>query len=141
MTKKKAKPVTTLILDKPLLGCPRGRLFRLDESGNMYYHSMTITEELKGNLIRYTFMVDEVETIGKDWFKHPTDYVEKETQSFSLLPKEQRESDKFQAAIKEIYGSYGLFTYSFTPNGIGSGVKISSNLAKTSKDITDVDSW
>jgi len=141
MTKKAAKPAPELILDKPLLGCPRGRVFKLDEGGGIYYHTMSDEERAGGNLIRYTFFVQEVQTMGKDWFKRPNDYTHRLPSSFRLGTKEQEEVDKFQAAVKEIYGEYGLFTYSFTPNGIGDGVSIYSKLANTTKDVTDIDSW
>ena len=36
---------------------------------------------------------------------------------------------------------YGSFDFTFSPNGIGVGLKVYSNVAKVEKDFTDMDSW
>jgi hypothetical protein len=48
---------------------------------------------------------------------------------------------EWQEKIKDLFGEYGLYTYSFTPNGIGDGVEVYSHLTKTKLDLTDVDTW
>jgi len=141
MTKKAAKPAKELILDKPLFGCPRGRVFILNETGGTYSNPISEEEALSGNMIRYTYYIHEVQAMGKDWFKSRVDYVQQLPTTFSLTSKEEEEADKFKAAVKEIYGEWGMFRYTFSPTGIGSGVEIHSDLANTSKNITDIDSW
>jgi DNA-binding PadR family transcriptional regulator len=60
---------------------------------------------------------------------------------YELNEKEQERLEEWKKAIKLIYGEEGIFTYSFTPTGIGNAVKVYSHLAKTEKDITDLDCW
>jgi len=60
---------------------------------------------------------------------------------FELNEKEETEIKEWQDAIKQVYGEYGLFDYTFTPNGIGVGIRVYSHVAKVEKDFTDVDSW
>ena len=60
---------------------------------------------------------------------------------FELNETQEKKLKKWQEAIKEVFGEYGLFDYIFTPNGIGDGVKVYSHLAKKSIDLTDIDSW
>ena len=48
---------------------------------------------------------------------------------------------KFQERVKALYGEYGIYTFSFTPTGIGNVVKVYSHLAKIERDLTDIDSW
>jgi len=58
-----------------------------------------------------------------------------------LSDKQQKQYDKWKNHIKALYGEYGLFTWSITPNGIGSGIEVYSHLAKVKLDLTDIDSW
>jgi hypothetical protein len=60
---------------------------------------------------------------------------------FDLSEEQITKLEEWKKAIKVIYGEYGLFTYSFTPNGIGTEVEVYSNLAKTSLDLTEIDKW
>lgn len=60
---------------------------------------------------------------------------------FELDKKQKEKLKKWQDAIKEIYGEYGHFEYRFRPSGIGDGVRVYSDLAKTEIDLTDVESW
>lgn len=60
---------------------------------------------------------------------------------FKVNEKEEEEIKKWQERIKKKFGSYGHYTYSFTPTGIGCGIKVySSHLDKT-KDFTDLNNW
>jgi len=43
--------------------------------------------------------------------------------------------------IKDLFGEYGLFDYTFTPNGIGVSVTVYSHIAKISIDLTEVEKW
>jgi 2-polyprenyl-6-methoxyphenol hydroxylase-like FAD-dependent oxidoreductase len=58
-----------------------------------------------------------------------------------LNEKEETEIKEWQDAIKKVYGEYGLFDFTFTPNGIGTGIRVYSHVAKVEKDFTDIDSW
>ena len=48
---------------------------------------------------------------------------------------------EWKESIKVIFGEYGLFTYKFTPNGIGVSVEVYSVLADISLNLTEVDKW
>lgn len=61
--------------------------------------------------------------------------------SFDLCEDQLQKLDEWKKAIKIVYGEYGLFTYSFTPNGIGTSVVVFSDIAKTSIDLTEIDKW
>jgi hypothetical protein len=61
--------------------------------------------------------------------------------SFELSDKQQARFDEWKAAIKKIYGEYGHFRWTISPTGIGSGLEVYSDLARTTLDLTDVDSW
>ena len=61
--------------------------------------------------------------------------------SFELSDKQQARFDEWKAAIKKIYGEYGHFRWTISPTGIGSGLAVYSDLARTTLDLTDVDSW
>lgn len=61
--------------------------------------------------------------------------------SFELSDKQQKKYEKWKGHIKALYGEYGLFTWKYTPNGIGMELTVFSHLAKVELDLTDVDSW
>jgi hypothetical protein len=58
-----------------------------------------------------------------------------------LSNKQQKQYDKWKGHIKALYGEYGLFTWKYTPNGIGMELSVFSHLTKTELELTDVDSW
>jgi hypothetical protein len=60
---------------------------------------------------------------------------------FDLSEEQITKLDEWKKAIKIVYGEYGLFTYSFSPNGVGTGVEVFSDVAKTSIDLTEIDKW
>lgn len=60
---------------------------------------------------------------------------------FDLSEEQITKLEEWKRAIKVVYGEYGLFTYSFTPNGIGVEVEVYSDFAKTSLDITEIENW
>jgi hypothetical protein len=60
---------------------------------------------------------------------------------FEISDKELEKYNEWKEKIKDLYGEYGLFTFSFTPNGIGSGITVKSHLTGLEIDITDIDSW
>jgi hypothetical protein len=68
--------------------------------------------------------------------------VKKNTEiSFTLNDKEQEKYEEWIGHIKAIHGQYGLFTWKYTPNGIGMELRVFSHLTKTELDLTDVESW
>ena len=60
---------------------------------------------------------------------------------FDLSEEQITKLDEWKKAIKIVYGEYGLFTYSFSPTGIGTSVEVFSDIAKTSIDLTEIDNW
>ena len=60
---------------------------------------------------------------------------------FTISESEMKKLKEWQEKIKDLYGEYGNYTYSFTPTGIGDGIKVKSHLTGLELDITDVDSW
>jgi hypothetical protein len=60
---------------------------------------------------------------------------------FELDEAQMVKLKEWQEKIKDLFGEYGLYTYSFTPTGIGDGVEVYSHLTKTKLDLTDINSW
>jgi hypothetical protein len=60
---------------------------------------------------------------------------------FELTDAQVVKLKEWQEKIKDLFGEYGNYTYSFTPTGIGDGVEVWSDLTKTKLDLTDVDTW
>jgi hypothetical protein len=60
---------------------------------------------------------------------------------FELEADQIKRLKEWQEKIKKEYGEYGIYTYSFTPYGMGTGVKIRSHLTKKTLDLSDVDKW
>jgi hypothetical protein len=60
---------------------------------------------------------------------------------FELTKDQMVKLKEWQEKIKDLFGEYGNYTYSFTPTGIGDGVEVWSDLTKTKLDLTDIDTW
>lgn len=60
---------------------------------------------------------------------------------FKLNEDQIKRLNEWKESIKEAYGKYGLYKYSFCPNGIGMEVKVWSCLAREWFDLSDVDKW
>jgi hypothetical protein len=60
---------------------------------------------------------------------------------FKLSESQISRLKQWQDKIKEIFGEYGLYDYIFTPNGIGSSVRVKSHITKTEIDLTEIDKW
>jgi hypothetical protein len=60
---------------------------------------------------------------------------------FEITDAQMVKLKEWQEKIKDLFGEYGNYTYSFTPTGIGDGVEVWSDLTKTKLDLTDVDTW
>ena len=64
-----------------------------------------------------------------------------ENKKFELDEDQTQRLEDWQAKIRAKHGEHGLHTYSFTPTGIGTIVKVYSELAKETLDLSDVDKW
>lgn len=60
---------------------------------------------------------------------------------FELTERQQREIQEWMDAINKVFGEYGLYDYSFSPNGIGIGLIVYSHTAKLEKDFSHVEDW
>jgi hypothetical protein len=60
---------------------------------------------------------------------------------FKLTERQEKELKEWQEKIKDLFGEYGLYDYTFTPNGIGEGVKVRSHKTGTTLDLTHVEDW
>lgn len=81
------------------------------------------------------------EPINKKYNKNMS---KKETneKTFTLSKKQVHELEEWQGHIKAIYGEYGDYKYIFeSGSGIGTGIKVYSNLANTSIDLTDYENF
>jgi hypothetical protein len=61
--------------------------------------------------------------------------------TFTISEPELKAIKEWQELIKNLYGEYGIFTYKFTPTGVGNGIVVYSHLANIEKDFTDMDTW
>jgi len=60
---------------------------------------------------------------------------------FKLTEKQELQIKEWQEHIKEIFGEYGGYEYRFKPTGIGDALHVYSDLAKVSKDFSNVEDW
>jgi len=60
---------------------------------------------------------------------------------FKLTERQEKELKEWQEKIKDLFGEYGLYDYTFTPNGIGEAVKVRSHKTGTTLDLTHVEDW
>jgi hypothetical protein len=60
---------------------------------------------------------------------------------FEINEKQEAQIKEWQDAVNKVYEEYGSFDFTFSPNGIGVGLKVYSHVAKVEKDFTDMDSW
>ena len=63
------------------------------------------------------------------------------TRSFTLTERQERELQEWQAKIKELFGEYGHYDYTFTPYGMGMGVVVKSHKTGTTLDISHEEDW
>lgn len=61
--------------------------------------------------------------------------------SFTLSKRQEAELKEWQAKIKELYGNYGHYDYTFTPFGMGTGLVVRSHLTGTTLDISHEEDW
>ena len=60
---------------------------------------------------------------------------------FDLDSGQVEKLEDWQRKIKDLYGEYGHYSYTFSPTGIGNAVVVKSHLANLELDLTDVDTW
>jgi DNA primase len=58
-----------------------------------------------------------------------------------LSDEQQSKFDEWAKKIKDLFGEYGLMTWSVTSYGMGSSIKVYNHLTKLELDLTDEDSW
>lgn len=61
--------------------------------------------------------------------------------NYNLSETQLEKLKKWKSHIKALYGECGIFTYSFTPNGIGCSVEVYSHLAKLKIDLTEIENF
>ena len=61
---------------------------------------------------------------------------------FALSDKQQKRFDIWGKHLKAIFGEWGMLTWTYTSNGIGESITVtSSNAPRHPLDLTDIDSW
>lgn len=60
---------------------------------------------------------------------------------FELNKDQKKKLEEWQQKIKKKHGEYGLYEYTFIPFGIGTGVKVYSDLEKKSLDLSEPEKW
>ena len=60
---------------------------------------------------------------------------------FDLDSGQVEKLEDWKRKIKDLYGEYGHYSYTFSPTGIGNGIVVKSHLANLELDLTDVDTW
>jgi len=60
---------------------------------------------------------------------------------FELNDKQETELKVWKLAIKKKYGKYGTYTYCFSPVGMGTGIKVKSDLSDETLDLSHVEDW
>lgn len=60
---------------------------------------------------------------------------------FELDELQMKDLNKWKSRIKALYGEEGVFEYTFIPLGMGTNVKVYSQLTKLTLDISHVERW
>jgi len=60
---------------------------------------------------------------------------------FEITEAQEAIIKEWQEKIKDLFGEYGIYDYTFTPYGIGMGIEVRSHLTGTVLDLTDVDNF
>ena len=61
--------------------------------------------------------------------------------AFDLDAGQVEKLEDWKRKIKDLYGEYGHYSYTFSPTGIGNDIVVKSHLANLELDLTDVDTW
>lgn len=62
-------------------------------------------------------------------------------QDFKITEEQMAMIQKWQNKIKKKHGEYGMYSYTFTPTGVGVSLTVFSYLANKQKDFTNYDLW
>lgn len=76
-------------------------------------------------------------SLGKPIKPEPNDSM----MGFHIGMSQHKKLKEWQEAIKQVFGEYGFYKYIFTPDGIGCGVEVYSELAKRTLDLTEVENY
>jgi hypothetical protein len=60
---------------------------------------------------------------------------------FDLDAGQVEKLEDWQRKIKDLYGEYGHYSYTFSPTGIENGITVKSHLTGLELDLTNVDTW
>jgi hypothetical protein len=60
---------------------------------------------------------------------------------FDLDAGQVEKLEDWQRKIKDLYGEYGHYSYTFSPTGIENGITVKSHLTGLELDLTDMDTW
>lgn len=61
--------------------------------------------------------------------------------AFTLSQRQKSELKEWQEKIKDLFGEYGNYEYTFSPNGIGTGLVVKSSITGTSIDLSHIEDW
>lgn len=61
--------------------------------------------------------------------------------TFSLNEKQLKQLKEWQEKIKDLFGEYGHYDFTFTSYGMGTEVKVRSHLTNTCLDLSNVEDW
>ena len=61
--------------------------------------------------------------------------------NFKLTERQIKELKEWQEKIKDLFGEYGQYDYTFTPYGMGVGVEVKSHKTGTILNISHVEDW
>ena len=61
--------------------------------------------------------------------------------TFKLNEDQEIKLKEWQEKIKELFGEYGIYDYTFTPYGMGTEIKVRSHKTETELDLSDIDNW
>ena len=62
-------------------------------------------------------------------------------QTFTLTERQEAELKEWQEKIKDLFGQYGHYDYTFTGYGMGTALKVRSHLTNTELDLSHEEDW
>lgn len=60
---------------------------------------------------------------------------------FTLSERQEAELKEWKEKIKDLFGEYGHYDYTFTPYGMGTGLVVKSHKTGTELDLSQVEDW
>jgi hypothetical protein len=61
--------------------------------------------------------------------------------TFTLTDRQETELKVWQEKIKDLFGEYGIYDFTFTGYGIGTSLVVKSHLTGTSLDLSHTEDW